>query len=239
MFLKQINYKSTSAITLVVVNVCLFIFAIALNWKLFDILLIFWAESLVIGFFNIFKILKIKRKERFNVDLKIPDSATTNQLDNSFDKIFILLKGVALFTFTLLFFVLSGLQICFIYVLFGDFSLIEFVLSMMERRLEIHINDMNSFLIGVGIVFISHGVSFFFNYIGKKEYKTISLKKLLFAPFRRIILVWIVIAAGSYVIVQFGKNSVLLLIPFFIVKILFDLRQHSREHREKQEKKQL
>ena len=160
--LKQLNYKSTSAVTLIVVNVLLFILAVALNWKLFDILLIFWAESLVIGFFNIFKILKIKRRERFKLDLNMPDSDVGDRLGDSFSKIFLLLKGVAIFTFAILFFVLSGLQICFIYVLFGDFSLIEFVLSLMEHRFEFHINDLNSFLIGVAIVFISHGVSFLY-----------------------------------------------------------------------------
>ena len=77
--------------------------------------------------------------------------------------------------------------------------------------------------------------SYVTNFIRGEEYKTVGLKKLLLTPFRRLILVWLVILAGGYLMLEFGTESLLLLIPYFLAKILIDIRQHIKEHKRAKE----
>jgi hypothetical protein len=80
---------------------------------------------------------------------------------------------------------------------------------------------------------ISHGISLVTNFFGKEEFKEISLTKQMMAPYKRIVVIHIFIMAAGYLIISTGKDSILIMILFFLIKIVFDLRQHTLEHKKK------
>jgi hypothetical protein len=226
--INAVEYKKPSVISLVAINLCLLVLAIFLQWSLFEILFIFWAETLVIGVFNIFKMLIIPRKPKMSSELKEGKASTEEQL------LFLAKLGLTIFKFfaivfsTFLFFGFCYIQLMMISILFGGGEMKSFEEFQFS---DISLDDWTSFYIGVGSILFSHAVSFVSNYLGKKEYLNLRLRRQMFAPFRRILLVWIVSFGTMYVIHKFGNDSVYLLIPFFVVKIILDLRQHHLEHK--------
>ena len=79
---------------------------------------------------------------------------------------------------------------------------------------------------------ISHGVSFWENYILGQEYRTGTLNKLMHQPYQRIVVMHIAIIAGSIFVMQL-ESPVPLLIILILLKIIFDLYLHKKSHRVK------
>jgi Family of unknown function (DUF6498) len=77
---------------------------------------------------------------------------------------------------------------------------------------------------------LSHGASFFLNYIGKGEYKTTPAAKQMFAPYSRVVMLHLTIIFGAFVVAFLGAPIGALLV-LVIVKTVFDLRLHLRQHR--------
>ena len=84
--------------------------------------------------------------------------------------------------------------------------------------------------LGAAALFLSHGASFFLNYIGKKEYLATSAMRQMFAPYSRVVMLHVTIIFGAFVIAFLGAPIGALLV-LVIVKTLFDLNLHLREHR--------
>jgi hypothetical protein len=88
-------------------------------------------------------------------------------------------------------------------------------------------------LVGLGAVglAISHGVSFVANYIGRREYRTVSPGQLMLAPYGRLVILHVTIILGAMVSIWVGSpvGSLLVLVT---LKTLLDLFFHLREHRQ-------
>jgi hypothetical protein len=75
-------------------------------------------------------------------------------------------------------------------------------------------------------------MSFVFNFIKKQEFKYVSLKKQMFVPYRRIIIMHIIIMlAGAGIIYTNYSQEVSAVVFLVILKIIFDLGSHIFEHR--------
>ncbi|HOJ86016.1 MAG TPA: DUF6498-containing protein, partial [Elusimicrobiales bacterium] len=81
---------------------------------------------------------------------------------------------------------------------------------------------------GILALFISHGYSFFSNYIMGKEKETASIEQLFAAPYPRIVVMHITILAGAFLMMAL-KTNVAFLIVFIIIKIGVDLKAHLKE----------
>lgn len=79
-------------------------------------------------------------------------------------------------------------------------------------------------------LFISHGASFLFNYIGRGEYLTASPTRQMGAPYGRVVVLHLTILFGAFAVAFFGSPIWALLI-LIVLKTAFDLRLHVREHR--------
>jgi Family of unknown function (DUF6498) len=77
-------------------------------------------------------------------------------------------------------------------------------------------------------LFLSHGASFFLNYVGKKEYLTTSAMRQMFAPYSRVVMLHLTIIFGAFVIAILGAPIGALLV-LVVIKTLFDLNLHLRE----------
>jgi uncharacterized membrane protein YphA (DoxX/SURF4 family) len=78
-------------------------------------------------------------------------------------------------------------------------------------------------------LFISHGVSFLFNFLGEKEYETTSLSEQINAPYNRIIIMHLTIIFGSLLVMSMD-NRLLFLVLMMALKVGLDLRAHLAEH---------
>jgi hypothetical protein len=77
---------------------------------------------------------------------------------------------------------------------------------------------------------ISHGVSFWFNYIGRGEYRRTTPSGQMFAPYGRLVVLHITIIVGAFAIGFTGapESAVVILV---VLKIVLDLGLHLAEHR--------
>ena len=78
-------------------------------------------------------------------------------------------------------------------------------------------------------LFISHGASFFLNYIGKREYLTTSAARQMFAPYSRVVMLHLTIIFGAFLIALLGA-PIGALIVLVVIKTVFDLQLHLRQH---------
>ena len=76
---------------------------------------------------------------------------------------------------------------------------------------------------------VSHGVSFFQNYVGKGEYKNRTAAAQMAAPYGRIVILYVVILFGSFVVMLCG-SPLPLLILLVLVKIAIDVGLHAWSH---------
>jgi hypothetical protein len=88
----------------------------------------------------------------------------------------------------------------------------------------------NAVLIGAAALFISHGASFLLNYIGRGEYLRISAARQMAAPYSRLIVLHVTIIVGAMVVAFIGA-PIGALIVLVVLKTIFDLGLHNREHR--------
>jgi hypothetical protein len=79
-------------------------------------------------------------------------------------------------------------------------------------------------------LFLSHGASFVFNYIGRGEFRRSWAAAQMFAPYGRVVVLHVTILLGGFAVAFLGAPIVLLLI-LVLLKTAFDLSLHLREHR--------
>lgn len=212
--IKDIDLRAPSIISLIAVNVILLAMAILLDWSIFDVVVVFWVENLVIGFYNL---IKIGFADGNEANKSGKDDAPPGCM-----KIFLIP-----------FFMMHFFGFCLVH---GLFLIILFSgqaegFSGNIFALYGEIFQSNAVIFGLIGMIISHGISFFTNYLGKKEYLYIGIKKQMMAPYKRIVVIHIFIIVAGYLIISSGKDAVLIMILFFVIKMVFDLRQHILEHK--------
>lgn len=122
---------------------------------------------------------------------------------------------------------------------FGIFTFIHglFVLSILN--LGASTGRVNLGNIDFGVLFsrtaflfvpllISHGISFYNNFIQKQEYKNTTTEKLFYAPYGRVVFMQIVIMAGGFVVARYHYFGFVYV--FVVLKIFVDLVSHYRAH---------
>jgi hypothetical protein len=83
--------------------------------------------------------------------------------------------------------------------------------------------------LAAGALFLSHGASFFLNYLGKGEYLTTSAARQMFAPYGRVVVLHLTIIFGAFAIAIIGA-PIAALVVLVVVKTVFDLGLHLRQH---------
>ena len=78
-------------------------------------------------------------------------------------------------------------------------------------------------------LFVSHGASFFLNYVGRREYLTTSPIRQMAAPYGRVVVLHLTIIFGAMAVAFLGA-PIAALVVLVVLKTAFDLRLHLREH---------
>ena len=160
-------------------------------------MVIYWAESAVVGLFNFLKILKI---------------------------------GGWPGLFAGLFFLghfggFMAVHFLFIYTIFVQ----GFTNSSGPSG---ELTDVFALFVGLWpallALLLSHGYSYFVNFLGRKEFRNRTVNKQMGEPYGRIMFMHLVLIFGGGLAMILGEPTVVILIVI-VLKILFDVRAHLKQ----------
>ena len=191
-----------SALALVVANLVPLYGALALGWKVAPIMVFYWTENLVVGFFNA---LKMSRAQG-----PVGDSRMT-------------LNGRP---------VTQGSRkalILFFAVHYGFFTLGHgvFIMAVFGPGLKNAFTELGLALL---VLSASHGISFRRNFIGRGEYLRVSFARLFWQPYARVVIMHLTILVGGTLAASMGSPVGALLV-LVALKTLIDLAAHWLERR--------
>jgi hypothetical protein len=191
-----------------------------LNWDAFYIVLLYWTENIVIGFYNV---------------LKMVFAAVPHPIAH-LGKLFLIpffIVHYGGFTAVHGFFVLAlfgkdgqgppmgGMDWpCFLVFVQMLFSVIKYMYSVIPPQVRL----------AVLALFASHGVSFVQNYLIKREYATAKPDKLMGSPYGRVVVMHVAILAGGFLTMAIGSPAPLLVVLVGL-KTILDVNLHNREHK--------
>lgn len=190
-----LKWSSPSTLALILANLVPVAGAVYLGWNLGTVMVLYWAESAVIGFYNLCKLAVIERWMA-------------------------LLYGTFFIAHFGAFMVVHFLFIWGIFVRgFDDTSGGD--LSEVARLFV----DLWPALLAL---FVSHGISFFQNFIGRREYRGRTAKNQMAEPYTRIVLMHVVLIVGGGLSLLLGGPAPVLLLVI-AGKICFDVMAHVRQ----------
>ncbi len=193
---------SFSALSLIAANLLPLIGCLLLDWSVFLIIFLFWSENLIIGFFNIFKLILAQGEG----------------------------KKIASKAFTVPFFMIHYGGFCaghgiFVIAVFGKWANAD-ISNFHNFIHDLFIDEKAVY--AVIALFLSHGFSFIYNYILKGERKRATIKKLMTTPYSRIFILHLTLIFGAFLVILFKRPEAGLTL-LIILKIGVDLSAHLKE----------
>jgi hypothetical protein len=189
---------SLSGLTLLGANLIPLAGVLLFRWDLATVLVLFWAESAVIGFYTVLKMAIVG---------KWPAIFATPFFIGHYGG-FMTMH----FLFIYLFFV-RGVNAV------GRESGVRDALLRIFVPLWITLMAM----------FISHGVSFVSNFLGRREYEGSTIASLMTAPYNRIMVMQLTLIFGGWIILLL-KSPVGALVLLIVLKTALDFTAHRKEH---------
>lgn len=177
-----------------------------------SLMFLYWAECAVIGVFNVIKLCYFAPPLDEGVELKSLSFGARVFVKSFTPGLFLVHYGGFVF-------------ICFTMLL---------ALADHEMRKR-GVQNFDSaayyggFLLPVALLAAGHAVSFFLNFLGKREYERRTAQDQMFRPYGRVLLMMVVIFGGISLVIITGLPTVAALL-FVPVKLLADLRAHFRDH---------
>jgi hypothetical protein len=192
------------------------------GWDAFYIVLLYWAENLIIGFYNILKIAFAK------VEHPILHIGKLFMIP-----FFIIHYGGFVAVHGLLIFSLFGKDQAGRAMGLGSHHwpcllvFVQMLLGVIRHCWTTIPKDMKYV---IGSLFLSHGVSFVRNYILAGEYLTAKPKDLMGQPYSRIMVMHIAILAGAFISAAIGAPAGVLIV-LIVLKTIIDVKLHLRQHK--------
>jgi len=193
-----------SLVALVIANAVPILGVLFLGWTVFPLVLLYWLENVVVGGFNVAKLLIAQPRE------------PAYWLGKFFLIPFFLVHFGG-FTY------IHGVLVV---ALFGPKGTQPFDL-LTAVPAAIRANQLGW---GVLSLVISHGLSFYSNYIKSGEYQRASLNALMAQPYGRVIVLHLTVLFGGWVVMLLG-SPVFALVLLVVLKTAADWRAHQAERR--------
>jgi hypothetical protein len=210
--------KYPSVAVLILVNLIPLYGVLELNWSQGYILFIYWVETGIIGFLNVFRMMFAQKMDASGIRIngKKVNVKTKGDIRRAKRQL-----------------------ILFFIVHFGMFELVHgvFVIVFSGLFLETTINEGNVLnkqellilAIPIGALFLSHLFSFIFNYIAGGEYKEQEVNVLFGKPYGRVIVTHLTLILGAILAASLG-SPVFMLVLMIIFKTIFDVLSHIYHH---------
>ena len=227
----RVGSSSGAVVALIVANAVPLLGVLFLGWNVWTILTIYWLENGVVGFFNVLKMSKAAGTDPVGSGVTatvngrpIAGSAKTVLIPFFIVHygIFWLVHGIFILTLPMLqaFGAMGGGV--FGGPVFGD------VPSDGGAGIASDPGAIAIVLIGM---FISHGISYRLNYIGRGEYLRTSVVRQMAAPYGRLVILHVTIILGGMAIALTGAPAAAVFV-LVLLKTALDLGLHLAEHRE-------
>jgi hypothetical protein len=206
---KEASKHKASVIALILSNLVPLAGVFFLGWRVFPVLLLFSIENIVIGFYNVLRMavspcdLRKLRKQARGVSTKV---------------------GLILF-FCVHYGMFSGGHLFFVITVFGFGAL-----AGMPKGAPLSADDTWAMAAGVGSLFVSHGISFWRNFLASGEYKRVTVNQLFRRPYGRVIVMHLTIIFGAFGAIALG-SGIFPLMLLIALKICVDLAAHLKERR--------
>ena len=202
-----------SSVVLLLVNLLPLGGVLFLDWDVGALVVLYWAENLVVGAYNLLKMATV---------------------------------AGPMAVFPGLFFLIHYGGFCAVHGLFiltlllggspnvGDeppwplfLVFVQLLVQVVEAVLA---QAPPAWLLAVGGLVISHGYSFVTNFLLGGEREQATIRTLMSAPYRRIVVLHVAVIAGGFGVMALGEPLVLLL-ALVALKTVTDIALHRREHR--------
>jgi uncharacterized protein DUF6498 len=175
-----------------------------LGWTVFPLVLLYWLENVVVGGFNVAKMLLAQPRE----------------------PVYWLGKAFLIPFFVVHFGGFTYVHGVLVAAFFGPkgpgidpFNLVPTVLSAIRA---------NQLGWGVASLVASHGFSFYWNYLKNGEYQRASLNALMGQPYSRVIVLHLTMLLGGWIVMLLG-SPLPALVLLVVIKTAADLRAHKAE----------
>ena len=214
------GYARPSGKLLVAINLGLIAGVLLFDWSVFDIVFLYWAENLVIGVINVFKMIAAS-----------PDSATDPVAGDDLTRAGRIARHGASWAaklFLIPFFLVHYGGFCFghgvfVFALFNEAG--EFGEDLWSAIPALLTGGLG---LSLALLAASHLYSFVTNYLIGGEYRRTSAGQLMMRPYGRIIALHVTIIIGGFLAMAFGDH-LLLLVVLVVLKTFVDLAMHGRE----------
>ncbi len=206
--MKKLNkyiFNNISVWSIIFANLIPLLGVFFFDWKIYILIFIYWGELVIVSFYKIIESYKVDIYQKPNQKFTIGGWIISILVLSIF-------YGVPLIIY--LFFIIA---------IFGPGKF------MMTQEHLTPIPFKESFIPLISF-FISHGISYKFNYINKEEFKKEDVNKKLGNLFKRFLPMHIAVFFAALLGIYFGQPKYALII-FVLIKTAFDLKAHIKEHR--------
>jgi len=218
--MKQINFKDKSLLTLIVVNIFPIIGVLFLKWNFLHVIFLYVIETVIIGLFNVAKII-ISQKGVIKIKIKDIDFSDPNALGSKNTEEYPGCMKIVIIPFFLVHYN------AFVLVQTVFFYFISTHLGEQEFNLQDFFNV--DYILNILFIVGSHAYSFIQNYVKKEEYLKVSLSGLMIYPYKRVIIQQAAVIIGSFIIF-FLKAPIIFMIVLIMLKMYFDIKAHNKIH---------
>jgi len=190
------------------------------GWQVGDVVMLYWAENLVIGGFNVLR-MAIATGEADAEASPLPERYRNTPAGEFLGRLFII--G---------FFIVHYGLFCYVH---GSFLAHLFppagIAADQEPFVVLRAMMADGYtLAALAVIAASHGFSFLRNYIGMKEYRSAAIDHLMMSPYKRIVFTHVFILAGAFLLLAIG-SPVAAMALFVALKTAFDAFAHLQAHR--------
>lgn len=189
------RWLRTSLAALIIANTIPLIGVLALDWDLYGVMVLYWAENSIIGLYNVLKMLRIGGARA------TPQAA-----------FFCVHYGLFMFV-----------HFVFVKRLFGpdEWGLFP--------ELGQIIDALRPVAGSLAATFLSHGISYYVNFVRGREYERTTVDDQMHAPYKRMAVLHVTLIAAGWIIASQG-GPVGALAVFVVLKTCIDGWAHLREH---------
>jgi len=207
-------------IALIAANLIPFWGVLFWGWDAFHVVLLYWSENIVVGFYNVLKMVfaKVSKPvEHLGKLFLIPFFTIHYGGFCAVHGFFVLM----LFSKGNVDFMDNISWPCF-------FVFLQMLLNVIKQAYSVMPTAMRY---AMGALFLSHGVSFVYNYLIKGEYAKVELNKLMGSPYARIVIMHLAVLFGAFLTMALGSPVGILIILVGLktyLDVIFHLRQHKK-----------
>lgn len=219
------RHKNIPLITMIAANLVPIYGVLIFHWSVYYILLLYWSENVIIGFYNVLKMALAK-------------GDIAKQLGKLFViPFFIMHYGGFVGAHGLFIMALAGPKTENLMGKMNWPCFLVFVQLLLNVLRQVYLTIPTNMKLAILAIFVSHGVGFVHDYILTGEYKTAKIDKLMNEPYKNIVLMHVAIIFGGFLTMAMGGPVGVLLV---IVggKTYVDAQLYLRRQQKKQKQRE-